>query len=64
MAKRKTARSKRNLTLAQAEKRTKRAAKKRRITLELTPEQMAAFLRREQDRYGSIIKNAGIKIEN
>jgi len=29
-----------------------------------TPEQMAAYWRREQDRYASIIKNAGIKIEN
>ncbi len=28
-----------------------------------TPDQMAAFMRREQDRYASIIKNAGIKVE-
>jgi tripartite-type tricarboxylate transporter receptor subunit TctC len=28
-----------------------------------TPDEMAAFLRREQDRYGSIVKNAGIKIQ-
>jgi len=28
-----------------------------------TPEQMAAFMRREQDRYASIIRNANIKIE-
>jgi tripartite-type tricarboxylate transporter receptor subunit TctC len=27
------------------------------------PDEMAAFLRREQDRYGQIIKTAGIKIE-
>jgi hypothetical protein len=40
---RRTAGSKRILTLAQAEKRTKAAARKRRVTLELTPEQMAAF---------------------
>ena len=33
-------------------------------TASSTPEQLAAFMRREQDRYGSIIKNAGIKIEN
>jgi tripartite-type tricarboxylate transporter receptor subunit TctC len=29
-----------------------------------TPEEMAAFMRREQDRYATIIRNAGIKIEN
>lgn len=28
-----------------------------------TPEEMAAFMRREHERYGSIIKNANIKIE-
>jgi tripartite-type tricarboxylate transporter receptor subunit TctC len=28
-----------------------------------TPEEMAAHLRREQDRYAAIVKNAGIKIE-
>jgi hypothetical protein len=28
-----------------------------------SPEEMAAFLKREQQRYGSIIRNAGIKIE-
>ena len=28
-----------------------------------TPEEMAAYMRREQERYASIIKNAGIKIE-
>jgi tripartite-type tricarboxylate transporter receptor subunit TctC len=28
-----------------------------------TPEEMTSFMRREQERYGSIIKNAGIKIE-
>ncbi|MFN2644887.1 MAG: Bug family tripartite tricarboxylate transporter substrate binding protein [Burkholderiales bacterium] len=28
-----------------------------------TPEEMAAFLKREQERYGSIIRNANIKIE-
>ncbi|HEY6967431.1 MAG TPA: tripartite tricarboxylate transporter substrate binding protein [Burkholderiales bacterium] len=28
-----------------------------------SPEEMAAFLRREQDRYGQIVKTAGIKIE-
>ncbi len=28
-----------------------------------TPDEMAAFMRREQDRYASIIKNAGIKVE-
>src|SRR5438309_1217473 len=28
-----------------------------------TPEEMAAFMRREQDRYGQIIRNANIKIE-
>jgi tripartite-type tricarboxylate transporter receptor subunit TctC len=28
------------------------------------PEEMGAFMRREQDRYATIIKNAGIKIEN
>ncbi|MDQ5849363.1 MAG: tripartite tricarboxylate transporter substrate binding protein [Pseudomonadota bacterium] len=29
-----------------------------------TPDEMAAFMRREQERYATIIKNAGIKIEN
>jgi tripartite-type tricarboxylate transporter receptor subunit TctC len=29
-----------------------------------SPDEMAAFLRREQDRYATIIKNANIKIEN
>jgi len=29
-----------------------------------TPDEMMAYLRREQDRYGTIIKNANIKIEN
>jgi tripartite-type tricarboxylate transporter receptor subunit TctC len=33
-------------------------------TASSTPEEMAAFMRREQDRYGQIIKNANIKIEN
>ena len=33
-------------------------------TASSTPEEMAAFMRREQARYGTIIKNAGIKIEN
>ena len=28
-----------------------------------TPEEMAAFMRREQDRYGQIIRSANIKIE-
>ena len=28
-----------------------------------TPDEMAAYMRREQERYGTIIKNAGIKIE-
>jgi tripartite-type tricarboxylate transporter receptor subunit TctC len=28
-----------------------------------TPEEMAGFLKKEQERYGSIIRNAGIKIE-
>jgi tripartite-type tricarboxylate transporter receptor subunit TctC len=28
-----------------------------------TPEEMAKFMRREQDRYGSIIKNQNIKVE-
>ena len=28
-----------------------------------TPEEMTAFLKREQERYGSIIRNANIKIE-
>jgi tripartite-type tricarboxylate transporter receptor subunit TctC len=32
-------------------------------TASSSPEQMAAFMRREQDRYGTIIKNADIKIE-
>jgi tripartite-type tricarboxylate transporter receptor subunit TctC len=29
-----------------------------------TPDEMMAYMRREQDRYATIIKNAGIKIEN
>jgi len=29
-----------------------------------SPDEMGAYLRREQDRYAQIIKNAGIKIEN
>jgi tripartite-type tricarboxylate transporter receptor subunit TctC len=29
-----------------------------------TPDEMAAYMRREQDRYATIIKNANIKIEN
>jgi tripartite-type tricarboxylate transporter receptor subunit TctC len=33
-------------------------------TASSTPEEMAAFMRREQERYGTIIRNAGIKIEN
>ena len=33
-------------------------------TASSTPEEMAAFMRREHARYGTIIKNAGIKIEN
>jgi tripartite-type tricarboxylate transporter receptor subunit TctC len=28
-----------------------------------TPEEMAAFLRREQDRYGAIIRDANIKVD-
>jgi tripartite-type tricarboxylate transporter receptor subunit TctC len=28
-----------------------------------TPDEMASFLRSEQARYGSIIKNANIKVE-
>ena len=28
-----------------------------------TPDEMAAFMRREQERYGAIIKNANIKVE-
>jgi tripartite-type tricarboxylate transporter receptor subunit TctC len=32
-------------------------------TASSTPEEMAAFMRREQERYGTIIRNAGIKIE-
>ena len=28
-----------------------------------SPDEMAAFLKREQERYGSIIRNANIKIE-
>ena len=32
-------------------------------TASSTPEQMAAFMRREQERYATIIRNAGIKIE-
>jgi tripartite-type tricarboxylate transporter receptor subunit TctC len=29
----------------------------------MTPDEMAAFLRREQERYGSVIRNANIKLE-
>jgi tripartite-type tricarboxylate transporter receptor subunit TctC len=29
-----------------------------------TPDEMAAFMRREQDRYATIIRNANIKLEN
>jgi tripartite-type tricarboxylate transporter receptor subunit TctC len=29
-----------------------------------SPDEMIAYMRREQERYGQIIKNAGIKIEN
>jgi tripartite-type tricarboxylate transporter receptor subunit TctC len=29
-----------------------------------TPEEMAAFMRKEQERYGTIIRNANIKVEN
>jgi tripartite-type tricarboxylate transporter receptor subunit TctC len=32
-------------------------------TASMTPEEMAAFLRREQERYGSIIRGANIKVE-
>jgi len=32
-------------------------------TASSTPEEMASFLRREQERYGSIIRNANIKVE-
>ncbi|MGH8676207.1 MAG: hypothetical protein ACREVG_18110 [Burkholderiales bacterium] len=32
-------------------------------TASSTPEEMAAFMRREQERCGSIIRNANIKIE-
>jgi tripartite-type tricarboxylate transporter receptor subunit TctC len=32
-------------------------------TVSSTPDEMAAFLRKEQARYGSIIKNANIKVE-
>jgi len=32
-------------------------------TASSTPEEMGAFMRREQERYGTIIRNAGIKIE-
>jgi len=32
-------------------------------TASSTPEQMGTFMRREQERYGTIIRNAGIKIE-
>jgi len=32
-------------------------------TASSTPEQMGAFMRREQERYATIIRNAGIKIE-
>jgi hypothetical protein len=28
-----------------------------------TPDEMAGFLKREQERYGSIIRNANIKVE-
>jgi tripartite-type tricarboxylate transporter receptor subunit TctC len=28
-----------------------------------TPDEMIAYMRREQERYASIIKNAGIKVE-
>jgi tripartite-type tricarboxylate transporter receptor subunit TctC len=28
-----------------------------------TPEEMAAFMRREQERYGKIIRDANIKVE-
>ena len=43
--------------------------KERYITLGMdtasnTPDEMMAFMRREQERYAQIIKNAGIKIEN
>ena len=43
MATRKKRRSRRRLTLVQAERRTKLAAKKRRIVLELTEAQIAEF---------------------
>ena len=33
-------------------------------TASSTPDEMMAFLRREQDRYGQIIKSANIKVEN
>ena len=33
-------------------------------TASSTPDEMMAFLRREQERYGQIIKNANIKVEN
>jgi tripartite-type tricarboxylate transporter receptor subunit TctC len=32
-------------------------------TASMTPEEMAAFLRKEQERYGSIIRGANIKVE-
>jgi tripartite-type tricarboxylate transporter receptor subunit TctC len=32
-------------------------------TASMAPDEMAAFLRKEQDRYGSIIKGANIKLE-
>jgi tripartite-type tricarboxylate transporter receptor subunit TctC len=32
-------------------------------TASMTPDEMAAFLRKEQERYGSIIRGANIKIE-
>jgi len=32
-------------------------------TASMTPEEMAAFLRKEQERYGSIIRSANIKVE-
>jgi tripartite-type tricarboxylate transporter receptor subunit TctC len=43
--------------------------KERYITLGMdtasnTPEEMMAYMRREQERYGQIVKTAGIKIEN
>jgi tripartite-type tricarboxylate transporter receptor subunit TctC len=32
-------------------------------TLPRTPDEMAAFMRREQERYATIIRNANIKVE-